>query len=465
MRAVGPPPPVRRSHSTTFGPTARVARPQARGRWARRWLTLGFWAGLAASVGIWWLGTPQGTIDGTGPVLIEAARITGMLAGYFLLIQILLMTRVGWLDRRLSANDLLRLHRDLGAMLTILVLTHASLFIVGSAKYDGSSLFAETKTIVTGYPDMISALVATGFLVGVALLAIRSVRLIMPYELWYYLHMTSYLVLLLGYGHQFAAGRDLSQPGPARYAWAALTLFVVVCLIWGRVIAPIRLNLRHRLRVADVTHEGTDMFSVYVRGRDLHGLQARAGQFFRWRFMTGNGWWQAHPFSLSAAPNGQWLRLTIKAVGHHTEQLKWLRPGVRVLVEGPSGVFTADRRIRHRALLIAGGSGIAPIRALLEELPRGTIVVYRASSPEDIIFTDELEWLAESRDLEIFYVVGSRTDPGPREVMTPKGMRRLVPDVSRRDVYLCGPPGLIEASVGILRRLRVPKKQIHLDPF
>jgi ferredoxin-NADP reductase len=44
-------------------------------------------------------------------------------------------------------------------------------------------------------------------------------------------------------------------------------------------------------------------------------------------------------------------------------------------------------------------------------------------------------------------------------------MRRLVPDVSRRDVYLCGPPGLIEASVGILRRLRVPKKQIHLDPF
>jgi len=130
MRAVGPPPPVRRSHSTTFGPTARVARPQARGRWARRWLTLGFWAGLAASVGIWWLGTPQGTIDGTGPVLIEAARITGMLAGYFLLIQILLMTRVGWLDRRLSANDLLRLHRDLGAMLTILVLTHASLFVV-----------------------------------------------------------------------------------------------------------------------------------------------------------------------------------------------------------------------------------------------------------------------------------------------------------------------------------------------
>jgi predicted ferric reductase len=448
-----------------FAPTARVVRPLARGRWARRWLTLAFWSGLAAGLWIWWSDTPQGTIDGTGAALIEAGRITGMIAGYFLLVQILLMTRVGWLDRRLSANDLIRLHRDLGTMLTVLVLTHAALLVVGYAESDGSSLFAETRTVVTGYPDMISALVATGVLVGVALLAIRKIRTAMPYELWYYLHMTSYLVLLLGYGHQFAAGRDLSQPGLARYLWAAMTWFVVACLVWGRVIAPIRLNLRHRLRVAHVGHEGTDMFSVYVQGRDLAGLQARAGQFFRWRFMTANGWWQAHPFSLSAAPNGQWLRLTIKAVGHHTEQLKWMKPGVRVLVEGPSGVFTADRRIRHRALLIAGGSGIAPVRALLEDLPRGTIVIYRASSPDDLIFRDELDWLADSRDLEIFYVVGSRTDPGPREVMTPKGMRRLVPDVSRRDVYLCGPPGLIEASVGILQRLRVPRRQIHLDPF
>jgi predicted ferric reductase len=202
-----------------------------------------------------------------------------------------------------------------------------------------------------------------------------------------------------------------------------------------------------------------------VRGRDLTALQARAGQFFRWRFMTSNGWWQAHPFSLSAAPNGKWLRLTIKAVGDYTEQLKWLDAGVRVLVEGPSGVFTADRRHRHRALLIAGGSGIAPIRALLEDLPRGTVVIYRASSTEDLIFREELDFLADQRDLEIFYVVGSRSDPGPRDVMTSRGLRRIVPDISRRDVYLCGPPGLIEAAVGILHRLRVPKRQIHLDPF
>jgi len=190
-----------------------------------------------------------------------------------------------------------------------------------------------------------------------------------------------------------------------------------------------------------------------------------SGQFFRWRFLTRGTWTQAHPFSLSAAPNKRWLRLTVKAVGTHTDQLSGLNPGVRVFAEGPSGVFTADRRVRQRALLIAGGSGIAPIRALLEDLPRGTVVIYRASSTDDLIFREELDWLADARDCYVYYVIGSRTDPGPRRVMTATGMRELVPDISRRDVYLCGPEGHVSAATRVLHRLRVPKRQIHLDPF
>ncbi len=443
----------------------RAVRPMARGGATRRLLKLAFWAGLFASVGLWWLDTPIGSVDSLGAGLIEAGRITGMIAGYVLLVQILLMTRVRWLDQRVSANDLVLLHRDLGGLLVVTVLAHAALLIVGYARLDGTTLWGETTTVLTTFQDMISAFVATGILVGVGLLALRAVRALLPYELWYYLHLTSYAVLLLGYGHQFAVGRDLVEPGLGRGFWIGLYVFVMLCWFWGRVMAPIRLNLRHRLRVAQVVHEGQDMFSLYVQGRRLDELQARAGQFFRWRFLARGCWPQAHPFSLSAAPNGRWLRLTIKAVGHHTEQLKWLDPGVRVLVEGPSGVFTAERRTRHRALLIAGGSGIAPIRALLEDLPRGTIVIYRASSPDDLIFREELDWLAEARDTQIHYVIGSRDDPGPRSVMTPKGIRRLVPDTSRRDVYLCGPEGLVTASVAILKRLRVPRRQIHLDPF
>jgi predicted ferric reductase len=443
-------------------PTARpVARPGP-GRWIWR---MAFWAGLAASAAAWWLNTPAGTVHGTGQVLTAAGRITGLVAGYLLIVQVLLVSRLGPLDRAIGAHHLLRWHRELGGYLVVAVLAHAGFITVGYARIEGTGLLAEVWMLLSRYEDMISAFVATALLVGIGLLGIRTLRRALPYEAWYYLHVTAYLVLLLGYGHQFATGQELALPGPARIWWTGLYVAAVAAVGWGRVLAPFRLNLRHRLRVADVVAEAPGMVSVYVTGRRLDELDARAGQFFRWRFLTRGRWWQSHPFSLSAAPNGRRLRLTAKAVGDHTADLAGLRPGTPVYVEGPSGQFTADRRTRSRALLIAGGSGIAPIRALLEELPPGAVVVYRASTVDDLAFRRELEWLADARGADLWYVVGARDDPGPRRLFSPAGLRELVPDVAARDVYLCGPAGLIELATDLLRRLRVPRRQIHVDPF
>ncbi len=450
-------------HSTMLGPAA--SRPPARGRTGQRLVVLAFWVGLGVGLWLWWRDTPPGSVDSLAGAIEEAGRITGMIAGYVFLVQILLMSRVGWLERHVGANDLLGWHRDLGALLVVMILAHAALLIVAYASYNGTSLQTETWSMLTTYEDMVSAFVATGLLVGVGLLAIRSVRAVLPYELWYYVHLTSYVVLLLGYGHQFALGRELADP-VGQVFWIGLYVLVLAALAWGRILRPVAFNLRHRLRVAEVVREsGQEMFSIYIRGRRLDEIHVQAGQFFRWRFLTRGCWWQAHPFSLSAAPNGDWLRLTIKAVGDHTEQLRWLEPGVPIFAEGPAGVFTAERRTKPRALLIAGGSGIAPVRALLEDLPRGAVVLYRASSPDDLVFREELDWLAAARNAEVFYVVGRRDDPGPKWVMTPQGLRDLVPDVARRDIFLCGPAGLVSAATDVLRKLRVPRRQIHLDPF
>ena len=170
-------------------------------------------------------------------------------------------------------------------------------------------------------------------------------------------------------------------------------MVVLAALAWGRVVAPLRLNLRHRLWVASVVAEGPDIVSIYIAGRDLD-LIGHAGQFFRWRFLARGFASQAHPFSLSASPHPDWLRLTVKVVGAHTSALRALPIGTRVWAQGPYGAFTALRRTRTRALLIAGGSGIAPIRALLEELPLGAAVIYRASHVQDVVLREELDRLA-----------------------------------------------------------------------
>lgn len=447
-------------------PADRSATPPGRHRTGNRLLVgLLFWFTMAASVELWWLNTPSGAITDSASALVAAGRITGLVSGFVLLVEIGSMSRLKWIDSWFGAHDLMIWHRSLGIMLVVLVPLHAVLLVVGYARAGRQPLVKQTWSMLTTLEDMISATVATGILIVVGLLAARMVRRWLPYELWHTLHLTMYLVLLFGYGHEFALGAELIRPGYARWYWIALHGLVLAALVWGRVLRPLWLNARHRFRVIDVVPESRGWVSIYVGGRRLDRVGVQAGQYFRWRFLTRGCWWQAHPFSISAAPNGEWLRVTVKAVGRHTSDLQDLEPGVRVWLTGPSGAFTPDRRVRDGALLIAGGSGIAPIVSLLEELPVNTMLLYRASSEAELIFRDELEDLVEVRGAQVYFIVGSRDEYWPRRAFSPAGLKELVPDVAERDVYLCGPPGLVKSSLTALRRLRVPRRQIHLDPF
>ena len=439
--------------------------PEQVDRGAKVYTLVLFWFMLAVSVELWWLDTPTHSVHGTGQILLESGRVTGMIAGFVLLMQILAMSRAGWLERWIGAHDLLIWHKQLGGALVVTVLAHVVLITFGYAADEGISVFGQTRELWNNYPAMVSAYIATGILVAIGVQSIRAIRRRMRYEVWYYTHVGAYLVLLLSYGHEFADGQELSKGGFGHWFWVLLYFFVVANLVWGRVVWPLLLNGRHRLRVAEVVTEVPDMVSLYIKGRRLEDLEARAGQYFRWRFMARGCWWQAHPFSLSAAPNGRWLRLTIKVVGDHTADLRHIRQGTRILAEGPWGIFTAEHRRHPAALLIAGGSGIAPIRALLEELPTGSIVLYRTRTLDEVVFREELEWLADERHATLWYILGGRDDAGPKRAFSARGMKELAPDVRHRDVYLCGPPGLIDASLTALARLKVPRRQIHMDPF
>ena len=132
-------------------------------------------------------------------------------------------------------------------------------------------------------------------------------------------------------------------------------------------------------------------------------------------------------------------------------------------IEGPYGALTADRRTRAKVLLLAGGIGITPLRALFEELPGDVVLVHRATLRRDLALREEVERLAQQPGRAVFHVVGARG--GPRDVTHAAGLRALVPDVAERDVYLCGPAGFIAAVRQALRELGVPDQQVHAEAF
>jgi ferredoxin-NADP reductase len=212
-----------------------------------------------------------------------------------------------------------------------------------------------------------------------------------------------------------------------------------------RVVVPIGSAFFYRLRVAEVVAEGPSVTSIRVVGRHVGRLRPRPGQFFLWRFLTGGFWWTSHPFSLSEAPDGRSLRISAKAAGDHTSRMRTIPVGTRVAVEGPYGAFTESARRRDKAVLIAGGIGITPVRALVETMEGDLVVVYRVLHQEDIVFGDELDRLAEQRDLTVRYVVGDHLAAAGRDLLSAAHLRELVPDVAERDVFLCGPPAMVEA--------------------
>jgi predicted ferric reductase len=422
-------------------------------------------AGALAVVVLWWHDTLF--VRGFADWLTNAGRITGLLAGYAVLVLLALMARIPVLERGLGTDRLARWHAMGGRYTVSLAVAHTVLIIWGYAVSAHTNVLHETATQLTTYPDVLMATVGLGLLVAVGVASARAARRRLRYETWHFIHLYTYLAVALAFAHQFATGADFMTDTKARVLWSAMYVVVAALLVWYRLLVPLRNALRHRLTVVKVVRESPEVVSVWLGGRNLPSLRAEPGQFFRWRFLTRDLWWAANPYSLSAAPRPDLLRITVKASGSHSAALFALKPGTRVLAEGPYGGFIAARRRRHRVLLLAGGVGITPLRALFESIPAafGDIaLLYRINSAQDIVLREELEGIARHRGAEVHYLVGP-PQAGPRDPLSPEQLHRLVPDIADRDVFVCGPEPMMAAAQHSLRRLGVPARQVHLESF
>jgi len=397
--------------------------------------------------------------------VLTVAKFFGLHAALIMMLQLTLVARIPWLDRRLGMDRLTAWHRWVGFTLLWTVVLHANLVVLGYARLGGTSMF-EAFLDLAGVTASLLGMCAAAILITVATLSIRYARRRLSYEAWHAIHFALYLALSLALVHQFLEGTTFTSSTAATIYWWTLWACVVTTLIVGRVAMPIWRNVRHQFRVAAVIPESDNVVSVHITGRHLDRLPARAGQFFIWRFLGHNSWWQANPFSMSAAPNGRSLRLTAKAVGATSAGLRQVPVGTRVFAEGPYGAFTTLHQTKDATLLIAGGVGITPIRSLLEESDGSAIVLYRVHTMADAVLLAELQALAQAHGAQVHVLTG-RTGAGtpPNEPFAPDNLIALVRDIAERDVFVCGPPAMTSAVLRSLRTLNVPRKQIHAERF
>jgi predicted ferric reductase len=435
----------------------------------RRLLASALWLILCANAAlIFWLWLRDGGVSNVhtfGDLNTTVGRITGLLGTYLLLIQVLLIARLPFLERLIGFDRLTVWHRRNGKLCLYLILAHVVFITIGYAMTDRISIRAEATILLQSYPGMVTATIGTVLLIVVVISSLVILRMRLRYEAWYLVHLTAYAGIVLSWNHQIPTGNELAVNRTAAAYWTALYLITLALVVLFRFVQPMLRAWWFRMRVAEVKAETENVVSLLITGRHLDRLGARAGQFFLWRFLTRDRWWESHPFSLSAAPDGRSLRITVKNSGDFSGRLGKLRPGTKIVAEGPFGTFTAEGRRRDRIALIAGGIGITPIRALLEDMPGDLVLIYRVLSDSDIVFRDELDRLAGDRGVQLFYVVGDHRDPSCTHFMSPEHLCELIPDIADREVYICGPTAMADLIVQSVRSAKVPHSFIHLERF
>jgi predicted ferric reductase len=420
---------------------------------------LGFGAVLAAVV----TGESVRSLAARGGLLIAAGRLAGFAGAYLMLVMVMLVARLPWLERAAGQDQLVRWHRRASGWALGLITAHVALITLGYAQAAQSATLHEAWVLLRSYPDMLAALAGFSLLVLAGVTSYRTVRQRLRYETWWVVHLYLYLGLALAFAHQVVTGVSFIGHPLVRALWIVIWAGTAGMVLVFRVVQPAWRSVRHQLRVAEIRDEAPGVISVICRGRRLDKLAVSGGQFFLWHFLTRDLWWQGHPYSLSALPSPRYLRVTIKGLGDHSRAIAHLRPGTRVAIEGPYGAFTSHARSSDRVLLLGAGVGITPLRALLEDLPPGAdvVVVVRASTVHDLVHRSEIAALVKQRGGRLHEIVG----PRHQVALDARALRRNVPDIAARDVYICGPEEFCSVVTDAAARLKMAPEQIHTEPF
>jgi ferredoxin-NADP reductase len=153
--------------------------------------------------------------------------------------------------------------------------------------------------------------------------------------------------------------------------------------------------------------------------------------------------------------------------------LERVSPGTLVDVDGPFGHFRLPNPIvAGEMLLIAGGTGIAPLRSMLGEalaprLVERIAVIYSARKPEELAYREELEQLARSGALELYMTV-TRADHPSWSGLRGRLDERLIASALKTPqthCLICGPPGFVSDATSLLLRAGVPDPLIASERY
>lgn len=406
-------------------------------------------------------------------LVYEAGRVAALAALAILSLQVVLTGRFKPVERVFGLDVLVRFHRCMAVFATALLLLHPLLLAAGGAGW-GLLFRLDLPWYIWGGKLALVLLLAN------AIVSLFRRRIGLTFERWRLLHnILVPAILVLGFVHSWMAGYDPSH-APLRQLWPLLGAVSLAALVYHRWIRPRRLDQK-RYRVIGMVSEAPDVRTIMLappKGERVFSY--RPGQFAFFTFHRADDVpAEEHHWTLSSSPSEKGsLAITVKSLGDYTATMDGIRSGDTAAVHGPFGRFScAFHPDEGELVFIAGGIGVTPLHSMIRYLrdsldTRQVTFLYGNPDPENIVFREELEKIAAGNHprLKVHHVLENPPDgwDGERGVIDREKIQRLCGawlNDRRAGFYVCGPPGLTETVVDILKELGVPKNRIHLEIF
>jgi predicted ferric reductase len=193
----------------------------------------------------------------------------------------------------------------------------------------------------------------------------------------------------------------------------------------------------------------------------------KPGQFVLIKFRSNNIITQLHPFTISSSNSADDLRLSIKSSGDYTATVGKLEAGAIAEVEGPYGGFTEKLSDAHRNIWIAGGIGITPFlsmaRSFTESKPdaKPTLLIHSVVTPDQAIFANELMSTSEKFNWFSFKPYVTKNEG----FLTAEKVAALSGGLEGADIFLCGPPAMMNSLIQQFKALGISMGRIHREEF
>lgn len=390
--------------------------------------------------------------------LTLTGRLTGILGLAMMLLAAMMSVRLPYYDRWFGG--LVRLwvvHRFFGFAGFVLVLLHVALLAYAQLPFSIDAAIARV------FPPFAEWPIWSGWLALLCMVIFLgpTFRFFgrLHYQRWKKLHLFSAPAVVFALLHAIPIAAET-------LVWWVMAVGAIGAIVWRKVLSPSLGRYRYEVVQVETLVHGVVEISLKPKG---DAMAYEAGQFMYFTPLDPSltaGRNEEHPYTISSAPHDEYLRVGIKALGDASAAIQKISVGSEVMLEGPYGDFYERIEPQRGQLWLAGGIGITPFVSGARDAANraGEVdahLFYLANDDQRAYYFAELQDLG-ARVEGLAVTPHYYRQEGP---MTIEYLRTHCPDFAEREIYMCGPPAMVDHLKQLFLKAGFPGTRIHSEAF